>query len=238
MLQVTLLLVFVVCGCAAQNVELASIVGSLVGDDGSPIEGGTVVIKRADAVVPPGAKRSTPPSASYTVQTGVSGAFRFENLRSGRYSLCARSARGLWLNSCDWGSGPVLVTASAGAQKPVTVTLRKGAPITIRLDDPSRAISQNQGKTPGEHLLVGVGAADRLFRLSVLVSENANGKTYQSLVPFGLSTKVVLVSSFYQLADEGGSWIQEKSVAIPVAIPVSQTGGRLIRLLVTGVRTR
>jgi hypothetical protein len=223
--------------CVAQGPlapDAGSLSGLLRGDDGSAIEGAYISV-RYQRVVPPG--RSLPPlTGSYdrTARSATDGSFRLEHLRPGDYLVCVQAPRSHWLALCDWGATPLKVSIGPGQAATAHITLRKGAILPIRVEDPARTLALNEGKTPGAHLLAGVGAGDALFRPALLVSEDGTGRTYHSLVPFDVPVKVVLSSSAFQLADERGA-SQPKTTILPVIAPRGQAQPA-VRVIVTGSR--
>jgi hypothetical protein len=55
------------------------------------------------------------------------------------------------------GSQNTTVSLIAGAPIPnVSLVLKKGVIVPIRVDDPAQLLAQNEGKTPGAQLLLGV----------------------------------------------------------------------------------
>jgi hypothetical protein len=115
------------------------------------------------------------------------------------------------------------------------MTLKKGAAVPIRIDDPSQLLSQHEGKTPGAHLLLGVGNDAFAFRPVSILAQDANGRDHQIIVPFNLPVKLVVHSSFFQLSDATGIPLSRTGAAIPVLVP-SGTQPTIIKLKVTGGR--
>jgi hypothetical protein len=114
--------------------------------------------------------------------------------------------------------------------------MRKGVFLPMRVDDPARVLSTSQGAPAGRHLLIGAGGSnDALFRPAALASDDAGGRTYQSLVPFDVPVELVLSSSPVQLADAVGTPLQARTTTIPVSVPRGQTPSA-VRVVVTGLR--
>ncbi len=225
--------------CAGQQSPQAAgkITGIVKGDDGSAIPGTSVALNLVQTMRNAKPKRPLPERDRQMKISGSGGLFSFDGLRQGQYQLCAQLAKSPWLNTCDWGSIPLTVTVSAGQTEAATIILRKGALVQIRVEDPARVLSQNQGTTPGAHLLLGVGGSDGLFRTAVLVSDDAGVRHYQSLVPFGLPIKLVMSSSFFQLADALGTPLQARTTSMTLT---AQAGAAppLVRVIVTGKRSQ
>ena len=203
--------------------------GSLTGEDGSNIVGGRVALLLLTAPYPARIAQQT----LWTTTTGAGGSFRFGGLNSGTYKICAETANSAWLNPCEWGLRPPQVALSAAQPTAsVKVVMSKGAVVPIRIDDPAHLLSQQEGKTAGAHLLVGVGTDALFFRTAPIVSSDASGRYHQIVVPFAAYAKLVVRSSFFKLSDAGGSPLSPVAV-IPVTVPAGQAP-TAIRVVVTG----
>ncbi len=217
--------------CLAQQARLnftGVVAGTLRGDDGSAIVGGYVSL----ALLPPHPKRL--PQIEWTGVTGVGGTFRFGALNDGKYRLCAQAPKSTWLSSCDWGLQPLVVTLSAAEPVArVTIVMKKGVAVPIRVDDPAGLLSQHEGKTPGAHLLIGVGNDAFVFVPASVTSQDAKGRNQQVVIPFNAPVKLVVYSSFFQLADAMGVALPKTGAAIVLTIPTGQQPAT-IGLRVTG----
>ncbi|MDQ2945860.1 MAG: hypothetical protein M3Y27_07960 [Acidobacteriota bacterium] len=160
--------------------------------------------------------------------------FRFDRLNDGNYRLCAQVPNSTWLNPCEWGLQPPKVTLSfAQPGNSVTMILKKGVVVPIRIDDPGQFLSQNEGKTAGAHLLIGVGNDALVFRPLPVLPPGTSGANRQIVIPFNSPVKLVVFSSFFQLSDTNGLPLPKTGAAIPVLVP-SGTQPALIKLTVTG----
>jgi hypothetical protein len=172
---------------------------------------------------------NTPPSV-----VGPGGSFHFDGLNDGKYRLCAQVPNSVWLNPCEWGLQPPVVTLStAEPTTSVTMILKKGAAVPIRIDDPGQLLSLNEGRTPGAHLLVGVGNDAFVFRPAPVLPPGTSGATRQIVIPFNSPVKLVVYSSFFHLSDANGVPLPRTGAAIPVLVPLG-TQPAIIKLTVTG----
>ena len=227
-----LLLGLIAFPCLAQLSPLTIsgvITGSLTGDDGTAIAGGHVSL----LLLPPypsGRLRST----TWAAASGAAGAFRFDGLVDGQYQICAQVLQSTWLNPCEWGLQPPVVSISA-AQSTVSVSmvLKRGVAVPIRIDDPVQSLSQNEGKTSGAHLLLGVANDANAFRIAPVVSRDTAGSNRQIVIPFDRPVKLVAFSSFFLLSDANGLPLPRTATAIPVMVPSGQPPPA-IRLIVAG----
>src|SRR5258708_35055275 len=142
--------------CPAQQTRLTTgggITGVLRGDDGTAIVGAIVELQRRPPF-PPGRSVRT----EWSTQSGAGGTFSFDGLYGGPYRLCAQVPGSTWLNPCEWGLQPPAVSLSTTQPSAsVTMVMKKGAAVPIRVDDPGRWLAQHKGKTPGAHVLLHVG---------------------------------------------------------------------------------
>jgi hypothetical protein len=221
-----------IASCLAQQARLnftGQVLGNLKGDDGTAIAGGYVSL----ALVPPYPKRL--PQTSWTAVTAAEGTFQFGGLTDGRYRLCAQVPRSTWLSPCEWGLQPLAVTLTAA--QPVlslTIVMKRGAAVPIRIDDPGQLLSQHDGKTPGAHVLIGVGNDAFAFVPAPVISQDANGRNHQVVIPFNSQVRLVVQSSFFQLADGAGLPLAKaRTISIPLAVSAGQQPAP-IRLRVTG----
>jgi hypothetical protein len=105
-----------------------------------------------------------------------------------------------------------------------------------KVDHPGGLLAQNEGKTPGAHLLLGVRSDALIFHPASVVAQDSAGRTYQITIPFDAKVNLVLASSFFRLTDGMGAALAASgSATIPVAVPSGQTPPTL-RLVVSGRR--
>ncbi len=218
------------CCVAQTQLSFSGVIGgSLAGDDGSAIAGGRIGLLLLN---PPQLKRGAPQTL-WSTASGAGGAFQVSGLSLGTYRLCAQVPDSTWLNPCEWGLNSPQVTLSAvQPNATVKVILSKGVAVRVRVDDPTRALAQQEGKTPGAHLLLGVATDAFSFRLAPIVSQDTGGRYHQMVIPLGTAARIVASSSFFRLSDGSGAALPS-SVAIPVTVPMGQAPATL-RIVVTG----
>jgi hypothetical protein len=149
------------------------------------------------------------------IRTAADGSFSFDNLDAGTYLLCAQVPRGTLLNTCQWTTAlPHVILASATAGSSITLTMRPGYRLPIRVDDPQGLLNAHDGKTPGAHLLVGVQGGYH-FETADIDSTDSAGRNISVLVPFDVAVPVTVQSAFFKLQDSAGNAIG-KAAALPV----------------------
>ena len=151
------------------------------------------------------------------------GTFQFSSLGAGQYTLCAAAPVSIWLGSCEWGGkGTSVSLTQSQPSATVSIVLTKGAGINVRVIDPGGLLAANEGKTPGAHLLVGVGMDNLVFRPAAILSQAGGTRTYQIAVPFDHPVKLSIASSFFQLSDITGKALAKFGNLIPVLVPSGQ----------------
>lgn len=220
--------------CLAQQAPVGDagvITGTVRGEDGSSVTGAYVTLHLSFISRPALRQRL---QTQWGLYSGPDGSFRFSGLGVGTYRLCVQAPRTVWLDPCEWGFAvPSVTLTSAQRSQSITVPLRKGVEVPIRIDDASQVLLQSEGRIAGAHLLVGVRTPASTFRPAVLASQEAAGRTLHVVIPFDKPVHVEVASSFFKLADSSGAAFSRPGTAIPVMIPAGQKAPT-IRLSVTG----
>ena len=212
----------VVFPCLAQttsSVVGGSVTGYVSGDDGSPVVGAYVTLHlRVPIIV-----SRQPRKSQFGVKSGIGGVFRLEGLTDGTYGICVQAKGTIWLNPCEWGfSVPTVSVASSQRNPSVTVNLKRGVALPIRIDDASQLLPQHQGKTPGADLLIGISRPGAPFRPTIPVSQDAAGRDHQFVIPFDTTVRLVVASSFFRLADSKGAALTNVSNATTITVAAGQ----------------
>lgn len=203
--------------------------GILSGDDGTPILGGSILLKRR--LSSSGRERKL----ELRTVSAASGAFRFSGLPEGQYTLCAQVPSSTWMNSCEWSLTPSVVSILRGQPSvSITLVMRNGVAVPIRIEDPGQSLSRYEGSTAAAHLLLGVSSDTFVFHPASLISQDAIGRNYQIVIPFDAAARLIVYSSFFQLSNGVGVPLPKTgSTALPVTVPAGQNPS-VIRLIVTG----
>lgn len=104
----------------------------------------------------------------------------------------------------------------------------------IRVSDPGQLLTLHEGKTPGAHLLLGVGTDSLAFRIATLLSQDASGRNYQILIPFDRRVNISVTSAFFRMLGANGIALPRSGNMIPVIVPSGQQAPTLL-LNVIGV---
>lgn len=218
------------CALMLVRTSAAELIGGIVkGADGSTITTGQVSASReADSL------RLKLGRTSASAAIRPDGTFQLPELVGGSYRICARAPGTTWIDSCQWGLQGTTVSLSASQPSPnVTIVLKKGALVIVRVDDPAQLLSIHEGKTPGAHLLMGVGTDSHFFQAAAVASQDGAGRNYQLLIPFDRPINISVGSGFFQLSDATGRVLPKFGNLIPVLVPSGQQPATL-RLTVSG----
>lgn len=182
------------------------------------------------------------PPVSQTVTAGADGAFAFQGLPAGTYTVCAQAPASGYLNPCEFATVPLKVTLTAGQKSANnTVGMVAGAILHVRVQDPQQlavpAASVKAGIPPSPDISVGVwsmGFPGSRFFPARITGTDSTGLDYQVTIPQDTSLALHVSSRHLKLADAAGAVltgntsqtkVQHKSGdANPVSLTFSVTG--------------
>lgn len=199
-----------------------------MGDDSAPVAGVYVHL----ALLPPVPRRI--PKSDWVALSDGGGGFEFTRLPVGSYRICVQAPKSSWLNPCQWGlEYPKVTLAASQPSANAQVVLKKGAVLSILLEDPLQLLSQHEGRTRGANLLLGVADDTLGFMPARLISSDPGGKRLEVVVPFNSLRTLVVRTAFFQLVDSSGAILSRKrATMIPLAFAAGQQPG-VLRLKVT-----
>ena len=117
----------------------------------------------------------------------------------------------------------------------VSLTMKKGVLVPIRVDDPSGLLKQHEGKTAGAFLVIGVFSDTKVFFPAMILSTDASGRNHQVVVPHDVPLKLIVTTSFFHIGDASGRLVPQNVPAeVPFTVVLSRTPDP-IRFMVTGV---
>jgi hypothetical protein len=146
-----------------------------------------------------------------TVEAGPDGVFHFVNLPLGKYLICSRTAAAVgakedsFLDSCtrldDADTQQVAVGPVAAKQTTVTVTLRRGARMRVRINDTGRQLAAQGAKGKGEGLFVSISGPGGISYPTPVVGEDVDGRDFEVVIPYDKTHKVNVRSTVFVLSD-------------------------------------
>jgi hypothetical protein len=194
---------------------LSLVIPAAVGQTGTASIGGTVLDAKSQKPIPSAlvmATQTGPSGFTARTKSGGDGAFRFQGLPAGTFSLCVQTAGGRYLDVCQWNGGSPTVTLSAGqAAAGVSVRLAPASVLNVQVQDPQKVLSQKTKDGRRPHLAVGVWGPGGLYypARSLGAAPAANiqgGVTYNFQLPVPRDTTLTLhvASRDVNLGDAGG----------------------------------
>lgn len=186
----------------------ASLRVDVADETGASISGATVVLR----LVRPSLKSRM--QRVEWVQSSDTSTVQFSALPPGTYSVCGYATQGKYLNPCEWNLPTPMPSLDSPGSKVVSVslTLRRGAVLPIRLLDPSQLLARHEGKTAGAHVLMGVLSPGLIFHEIPFATADSGGRNYEITIPYEMPLEVILRSGFYRLSD---------SANLPLSVTVS-----------------
>jgi hypothetical protein len=209
--------------------NLGSIQGAVVGSDGTPIS-----IARVFAAV----KARTPKAKVFPIlMTQVAGAadislgenealhsktptntFLINGLPAGTYVLCVETTIPGWLDPCHWSTDLPAITLTSG-QKLTNhqVVMAKGAVVQIRVNDPSKLLTQKPGAIAHD-VQVMAAASNNAYYHARIVSIDAGGRNHEVTLPFDAQHTLIVRSQQFTLTDAVGASVSASGEAQPFRI--------------------
>jgi len=185
------------------SVSAATLVGRVYSEDGPPVDG-ALVSAQSTTVMPSGLPQKQ------TV-TDAQGKFTLE-LADGAYSVCVVTDHKGLLNSCEWDLDHSVVTV----QSPLTqfkVTLKKGVPLRIRLNDPSGALSRPGLKNDAFVTFIVWDAVGHSHYVREIGGDD-KGKNLELLMPIDAPLRLNVQSYNVDVFDPGGASASKASVGL------------------------
>ena len=151
--------------------------------------------------------------------SGADGSFAVPGLAAGIYQICADLPGQELLDPCLWHRTPIPVTVRDQPLPAVSVQLKRGAALTIRVNDAKKLLADAE-RTGSGHLLVGVWTATGVFVPAHVTAEDHTGRTYALTMPVGVSAKVSITPNGMKLQDAAGK-LQQAGASVAVNVPAS-----------------
>ena len=173
---------------------------------------------RAVPLTAPGSAAMSPASRGLGA---ADGSFALTGLPAGLYQLCADAPGKELLDPCLWDRLPTPVSVGQLPLTGAAVQLKRGAMLSIRVDDPAQALAMAEKSGKG-HLLVGVWSANGLFHPARVTAEDAAGRTYTLEVPVGVTAKLSVTPSALRVQDASGKALAGGAAVDVIILPSAQ----------------
>ena len=207
---------------AAQSLPAGGrLAGTVVGDDGAPMDGATIRYRR----LPRFARGTdlkitkTDPGSTGMRVVGPDGKYALTGLTAGDYQVCAFGPLPTQISSCSWDPAPGVSLGNGGAITGLIHQVHEGTTVTIRVTDLHSKIQIPDAKGPAVHarrFLIGAWTSSAYIR-ATLFSNSPTEKVYSVLVPKHRSTQFFIDTEFSVTTSAGSS----VEVRRPTALAVS-----------------
>ena len=191
-----------------------SVHGTLLAPDGSPIAGARVL---AAVQLPskPGTKQAIVGGTLATVVTSSNGAFAFDNLPPGAYTICAQALTTVHLDPCHWSGTPPSVAVSAGQTITSSISLKKGSLLQVRLNDPKKLLSAPAGPNGKPHVSLSVSGPEGQYYPLFNSGIDGSGRTYTLTIPMNQDLRFNIASKSLTLTDSSNKAIDQGGYSFP-----------------------
>ncbi len=217
-LSFSVLLISAVGGAWAQP-QPQRVSGRVVDHAGGPVANSRIravpLTAAASGVV------ATPAGRGANALGAPDGSFALTGLAAGLYQLCADAPGRELLDPCLWDRLPTPVAVGELPLTGAAVHLKRGATLSIRVDDPAKALAVAEKSGKG-HLLVGVWSANGLFHPARVTAEDAAGRTYSLEMPVGVTAKLSVTPSALRVQDTTGKALTAGAAVDVNMLPAGQ----------------
>lgn len=148
--------------------------------------------------------------------TDKGGNAAFTDLPFGLYSVCVEPQNSPYVEPCRWAQPDTVYLTSQSPSGSLSLRLRRGVPVDIRIDDPDSLLSQG--------LDIGL-TTPRGYQHLAPVVQDSSGANYRMIVPFSVAAALnVLAASQLQLVDSSGSKFDSASPAAALSFAATDVG--------------
>ncbi len=205
-----ILIVAISTGSAAFG-QTGGISGTIASASGFPIAGATVTYRRLVnflANVGKGPPRLAPGEVHYgaSAVTDAKGSHAAQGLPQGTYQVCVDVSGQPFLDPCKW-STPPSVQVKSGQTSVLTLSLRQGVFLQIRLNDPRSLLPTSVSPADSPHIITGVIFGTGAFLAAQRASVDSGGQNYRMPIPSGTPLNLWLFSGHVSLADSQGKTV-------------------------------
>lgn len=200
------------CKLSAQ--VAAGVSGIALDDKGSPVRASVAIISG---------------TLMRRTLTDSGGSFSFSQLPAGTYTVCgaqlpngnntSNGPNNQILNSCLWidSAAPKVTLAAGQTVTGVRLSLPAGRRLTVRVNDPGHLLPPPAGRQAGAELALHISGPPGVVRRVAMDGQDANGRTYSIVIPYGVPHTLRIQSSSFALKDDKGAAEDDVPVGVQFA---------------------
>ena len=161
----------------------------------------------------------------FGVLTNMAGQASFAGLPFGIYSVCVEPNNGILVDHCLWAPPPTVHLTSQNPTGSINLTVLKGIPIDIRIDDPQGLLSSpstNQGLSVS--IVTPAGPHNLLP-----VIKDPGGVNYRILAPPSVASSIQISAGSLQIVDPTGTAVNFSPGSAPSFNFGSTSSGQFLR---------
>jgi len=197
----------ITCNSWAQPVatQTAATLAVQVAAQGSDSPSGLVVV--ASLSMPDTAAGYSGPRA-FASLTNATGFVSFAGLPFGVYSVCVEPQNQIFVEPCRWSTPTTTHLTSQSSSGTLSLTVQRGIPVEIRVDDPEGLLSQS---STGHGLLVGVYTPAGPVRLRP-AAQDSGGVNYRIIAPPSVAASIQMSAGGLSILDATGTAVNVSSL--------------------------
>jgi len=200
---------------AATSQQTASISGTVVSSDGTPL---TAIVAVNSNVT----STASIPSPSLTTTSTSNGSFQLSKVPAGTYQICVTVQSGPFVDPCLWNPGgttiPLAASQSLASQ---VIRVQKAAVLHVRINDPQQLSNTEQSDGTPRGILMGVFAAGNLFYSLLPKSADATGFDQEIAIPGGTVVPFTIAPVGLSLTDASGNAIPATGATVTISVPLA-----------------
>lgn len=202
----------------------ARVTGRIVNEGGSSVAGARVILQ-------PQGGTNTP---QRTVQSAADGGFDFRSVPAGRFTICAESSDGAYLNPCIWSPFETAIDVSSTGVVNKTVLVRAAARVRVTFSDPSTFALAGGGGSPADFGL-GVWTSKGMYYSLVQVAGDTRNRTLELSVPFDEDLVLGGRGKYLRLSVDSVSVDTKQGGRVPFRIPKGTAAPKSFSVAVLGL---
>lgn len=169
-----------------------------------------------------------------TAQSAADGGFDFRSVPSGRFTICAESSDGGYLNPCIWSPFETSIEVASTGVVNRTVMVRAAAKVRVAFSDPSTLALAGGGGSSADFGL-GVWTSKGMYYSLVQVAGDTRNRTLELSVPFDEDLVLGSRGKHLRLNVDASTIDTKQGGRVPFRIPKGSTALKNFSVAVLGL---